>query len=414
MVEVADLKAKVKVDGHSALSILEKLDKSLENIGGSLNKIEGNFQKVSKRGAESMGFLSHSMAYAFGGLIKDSVQWMVDKLGELSLNLEKMKFGTGINILSLQRMKAVLEQNNVSFDEFLGALSRVQDMQARMKYGQLSQDELFAFGQLGINPRQYKTAEDLLNAIGNSLLKIQNVGDRNFLANKLKISPEVLRGLTVSGWYDEFAALTDAEQQKMSEYAKNAKAVGQEISSTWSKFVAKFISEDGIKVEEWALETLSEFNKIVDTSDNMGEAFDRLGEKISKVFDITVEDTKFVKGLKFLVGAFGSVLENLIYKPLYKSGKALGALYSYLTRKDVTWQNVVDAFNDDVAPISPNSNGLAGAVQNSYGGNTMSTINRTTNVYANISTTGTVDGESIKELEQNEVGRVCYAMGGEG
>ncbi|MBO7733125.1 MAG: hypothetical protein J6S67_11245 [Methanobrevibacter sp.] len=404
MVEVADLKAKVKVDGHSALTVLDKLNDKLEKIAYKLDTMEDTFQVVAKRGSEAMGFLGHSISFAFGGAIKDSIQWFGKKIKEvwedaeqLSLNLEKMKFGTGIDILPLQRMKAILEQNNISFEEMLGAIGKMQDLIARRRYGKLSEDELFAFGRLGINPAEYNNAQKLLEAIGRSLNKIKNINDRNFLASKLKLSPEVLRGLTASGWYDEFAALTDAEQQKMLEYAKNSKAISQEIGATWTKFISKFVTGDGIKLQEWILDALGGFNKIVSESDSMGEAFDRLGEKIAEVFDFDIEDTKFIKGLKFAAhiayGAGKEGIKELVERPI---GTA-AMFWKYLTDKDVSWQDVEDFANsslDDDMPLSPRTNSFSGS----------RSLSQTNYVNMIFNTSGDVDGNSLKDYMETDFG----------
>ena len=401
MVDVADLKAKIEIDDNAAASVLEKLDKKLEQIGDSILEMDENMQDLAKRGAESMGFLAHSMAYALGGFAKDALNWVVDSLEqawtnakELAQNLDKLHFGTGMDILSLQRMRAVLEQNGVSFEEFLGSLGRVQDMMARMRQNRLSQEEVFALGRLGINPREYKSAESLLNAIGNSLNRIGDIGERNFLASKLKISSETLRGLTVSGWYDEFAALTEKEKSTMAEYARLSKALDQEKSAIFTKFVSKFITKDGIEIEKTLLKISGAIAESIDKANNLGEVFDGLHGKIGQFFEYDPSDSALMKAFKLM-------------------GRVLVGTTELLTGNDDQWggrQNaglLGELVGRGMALLQPETPaGTQNITTSSYNDNKQANIT----VY----NTGTFDGDSVKQcLSGAGFGSISILQGGE-
>lgn len=221
-IENADAKKKLNEVKKQATDTGEEVEKQGRRMSESLFFNISNMDMIFRAGAKAVGFLK-------------------DKLDEATNRAEQLgatKFFTGLSSGQLQKIKSQIESVGGSFDSFLSSYSKYNQMWSTRRYKGWDSTTMQAFGLLGINPSSATSSLDLLNKVIDKLAKMQDIGQRNDLAQALGIPQDILLAYMkggVAGNRNLF--LTDEEIAKAEKMNNNIRQTWQEIRMIIDKLV---------------------------------------------------------------------------------------------------------------------------------------------------------------------------------
>lgn len=232
-----EVKVKITVDGASAKKELNTIKKQAEDTGRTV-------ESQSKSMSESMFFALSNMSMIMGGLSK-VVDFIGTKLGNATTKAEQLgatKFFTGLSSGQLQRIKTQLESVGGSFDSFLGSFAKFNDMYSTRGFKPWGTEIMKAYQILQMNPMSARSGLELLEKTVESLLKVSDVGTRNYLADTLGIGKDLLLAFSKGGQVGRKGLFfTDEEVKRAEEYNNSIRKTRQEIELIQDKVVMQLL-----------------------------------------------------------------------------------------------------------------------------------------------------------------------------
>lgn len=254
MADVDELAVEINLKVNEAIKALENFQKELKQTAKTAEQAGEASENAAGAAVAKWGFIGAAVAGA-AMLIKKGVDSLIageQRAVVLSNTIDKVENSVGLSGKNLQRLDYIFKQHKGNVETLISSYQHLQDMQARAQYSGYSQEENFAFSKLGINPSSYTNTKDLLEAITKSLLKIDNIGERNMLARKLGIDVDFLRVAAKGKYYiNDLANLTEEEEQNILAWQQEINAFAQDMDRTWTKLGAGFISKVGLPVMQW-------------------------------------------------------------------------------------------------------------------------------------------------------------------
>lgn len=257
MVKVAELTADVKLTGA------KEATKQVENL------------------TKSFGFLGS----AASGSMK-VLEWAANTLHEginmassYARQMDVMTFRNKIGAESFQRLEQAFRQHKGDVKDFIAVYDRLQSSQTRWKRRGLESAEGEVFKLLGINPGDYgQDTLKLMDAITQKLINMENIGDRNYIADILGINSEYLRVASKQDyniWNN--VIMSEEDRDKLNKQAQEMASFETLIDGLKTKLGVKWKVDWGLDISEWLNETAQDMVNATDAADGFFDALYKIG-----------------------------------------------------------------------------------------------------------------------------------------
>lgn len=257
MANVAELAAEVKLKGASEAT---KQIKELTNSFGFLGNVISGLMDISETGMRTLS------------------NWAQQGV-RVAREIDRVSFKTGIGAGAFQRLDQAFKQHGGNIDSLISSYQRLQQRQAQWKFlGGLSETEGRAFGYLGLDPSKYGDTMDLLKAITDSLLKIDDIGQRNMLAGILGIDEDFLRVAAKGKYYiNDLLTLSKEEQKTLNDWEQNYNAVTTDFENALTKLGVMVVSGQAKDFTQWVIDVDHFFSNAVGHAKDLGDVIDNIG-----------------------------------------------------------------------------------------------------------------------------------------
>lgn len=235
--------------------------------------------KEAQKGVETLsrdfGFLGNAAA----GALK-ILEWGANTLNEgiqmsqaYARQMDIMTFRNKIGAESFQRLDQAFRQHGGDVKDFISVFDDLQSRQARWRKFGMSENEGLAFGMLGINPADYGDVLDLMEAITQKLIKMDNIGDRNMIAGILGINDELLR-IASKGDYNVFnnIIMTENQKQVLNEQQQQLETLGILWDGLKLKLGTKWKADWGIDISKSLVSITQDMVNATDAADGFFSA----------------------------------------------------------------------------------------------------------------------------------------------
>ena len=256
MANVAELAAEVKLKGANEAT---KQIKELTSSFGFLGNVISGLMDISETGLK---------------ILSNGAQQGV----RVAREIDRVSFKTGIGAGAFQRLDQAFKQHGGNVNSLISSYQQLQQRQAQWKFmGGLSEAEGRAFGFLGLDPSKYSDTMDLLKAITNSLLKIDDIGQRNMLSGILGIDEDFLRVAEKGKYYiNDLLTLSQQEQKTLNDWEQNYIALTTDFENAITKLGTIILSDAGKDFTDWLMDVDHFLSNAVGHAQTLGDVLDNL------------------------------------------------------------------------------------------------------------------------------------------
>lgn len=257
MANVAELAAEVKLKGANEAT---KQIKELTSSFGFLGNVISGLMDISETGLK---------------ILSNGAQQGV----RVAREIDRVSFKTGIGVGAFQRLDQAFKQHGGNVNSLISSYQQLQQRQAQWKFmGGLSEAEGRAFGFLGLDPSKYSDTMDLLKAITNSLLKIDDIGQRNMLAGILGIDEDFLRVAEKGKYYiNDLLTLSQQEQKTLNDWEQNYISLTTDFENALTKLGVMVLSGPAKDFTDWLVDVDHFLSNAVGHAKDLSDVIDNLG-----------------------------------------------------------------------------------------------------------------------------------------
>lgn len=248
----------VDVGTHGAQEATKQI-KELTNAFGFLGNVVSGLMDISETGLK---------------ILSNGAQQGV----RVAREIDRVSFKTGIGVGAFQRLDQAFKQHGGNVNSLISSYQQLQQRQAQWKFmGGLSEAEGRAFGFLGLDPSKYSDTMDLLKAITNSLLKIDDIGQRNMLAGILGIDEDFLRVAEKGKYYiNDLLTLSKQEQKTLNDWEQNYIALTTDFENALTKLGVMVLSGPAKDFTDWLVDVDHFLSNAVGHAKDLGDVIDNL------------------------------------------------------------------------------------------------------------------------------------------
>ena len=257
MANVAELAAEVKLKGANEAT---KQIKELTSSFGFLGNVISGLMDISETGLK---------------ILSNGAQQGV----RVAREIDRVSFKTGIGVGAFQRLDQAFKQHGGNVNSLISSYQQLQQRQAQWKFmGGLSEAEGRAFGFLGLDPSKYSDTMDLLKAITDSLLKIDDIGQRNMLAGILGIDEDFLRVAEKGKYYiNDLLTLSQQEQKTLNDWEQNYISLTTDFENALAKLGVMVLSGPAKDFTDWLVDVDHFLSNAVGHAKDLSDVIDNLG-----------------------------------------------------------------------------------------------------------------------------------------
>ncbi|MDE7439754.1 MAG: hypothetical protein K2N23_04530 [Clostridia bacterium] len=197
--------------------------KELNNV--AVDKVLGNLEKVGNK-AESTGKSLKGLSLGAGGVLA-AMGAISKKSATLGAEIDDLSLQFGVSAETIQEWQYLAVQCGVSSDTLTKSFVKIRSAMADLSTG-TANNATKALQELGINPNQFKTQEEMFDGIVAALSNVKDATLQTAYANEIfgdKIATEMLPYIntgteTIKKFKAEFAAMPSLSNEQVAALAE--------------------------------------------------------------------------------------------------------------------------------------------------------------------------------------------------